>query len=65
MIQLFNLPHQVNNPPDSGRSAEVTQRLSNAKEAANKPALQSHEDLARKLQEEMERNRKASSGPMK
>ncbi|XP_065880936.1 protein FREE1 [Euphorbia lathyris] len=43
--------------------AEVTQRLSNAKEAANKPAgLQSHEDLARKLQEEMEKNRKASSG---
>ncbi|KAJ7966897.1 protein FREE1-like [Quillaja saponaria] len=43
--------------------AEVTQRLSNAKEAASKPAgLQSHEDLARKLQEEMERNRKASSG---
>ncbi|KAJ4822352.1 Protein free1 [Turnera subulata] len=41
--------------------AEVTQRLSNAKEAANKPAaLQSHEDLAKKLQEEMERNRKAS-----
>ena len=31
--------------------AEVTQRLSNAKEAANKPAaLQSHEDLAKKLQ---------------
>lgn len=31
--------------------AEVTQRLSNAKEAASKPAgLQSHEDLARKLQ---------------
>lgn len=28
----------------------MTQRLSNAKEAANKPALQSHEDLARKLQ---------------
>lgn len=42
--------------------AEVTQRLSNAKEAANKPALQSHEDLARKLQEEMEKNRKSSSG---
>ncbi|XP_057975540.1 protein FREE1 [Malania oleifera] len=43
--------------------AEVTQRLSNAKEAANKPAgLQSHEDLARKLQEELERNRKGSSG---
>ncbi|XVE94529.1 hypothetical protein REPUB_Repub02eG0016600 [Reevesia pubescens] len=43
--------------------AEVTQRLSNAKEAASKPAgLQSHEDLARKLQEEMEKNRRASSG---
>ena len=29
----------------------MTQRLSNAKEAASKPAgLQSHEDLARKLQ---------------
>ncbi|GKV21375.1 hypothetical protein SLEP1_g31359 [Rubroshorea leprosula] len=43
--------------------AEVTQRLSNAKEAASKPAgLQSHEDLAKKLQEEMERNRRASSG---
>lgn len=43
--------------------AEVTQRLSNAKEATSKPAgLQSHEDLARKLQEEMEKNRKASSG---
>ncbi|KAJ7957894.1 FYVE zinc finger [Quillaja saponaria] len=42
--------------------AEVAQRLSNAKEAASKPAgLQSHEDLARKLQE-MEKNRKASSG---
>ncbi|KAF5747189.1 COPII coat assembly protein SEC16 isoform X1 [Tripterygium wilfordii] len=42
--------------------AEVTQRLSNAKDAANRPAVQSHEDLARKLQEEMEKNRKASSG---
>ncbi|KAK4859720.1 hypothetical protein QYF36_010528 [Acer negundo] len=42
--------------------AEVTQRLSNAKEAANKPAFQSHEDLARKLQDEMEKNRKSSSG---
>ncbi|KAI4316964.1 hypothetical protein L6164_024885 [Bauhinia variegata] len=40
--------------------AEVTQRLSSAKEAASKPALQSHEDLARKLQEELERNRKTS-----
>ncbi|KAF2310143.1 hypothetical protein GH714_006737 [Hevea brasiliensis] len=45
--------------------AEVTQRLSNAKEVASKPAgLQSHEDLARKLQEEMDKNRKASSGSM-
>ncbi|GKU90136.1 hypothetical protein SLEP1_g4176 [Rubroshorea leprosula] len=43
--------------------AEVTQRLSNAKEAASKPAgLQSHEDLAKKLQEEMEKNRRGSSG---
>ncbi|GAB4852556.1 hypothetical protein Ancab_016769 [Ancistrocladus abbreviatus] len=42
--------------------AEVTQRLSNAKEAANKPAVQSHEDLAKKLQDEMEKNRRAASG---
>ncbi|CAN1127364.1 Protein FREE1 [Linum perenne] len=43
--------------------AEVTQRLTNSKEAASKPAaLHSHEDLARKLQEEMEKNRKSSSG---
>lgn len=43
--------------------AEVTQRLSNAKDAASKPVgLQSHEDLAKKLQEELERNRKAPSG---
>ncbi|KAL6656821.1 hypothetical protein ACP70R_004601 [Stipagrostis hirtigluma subsp. patula] len=43
--------------------AEVTQRLSIAKETANRSAtVQSHEDLARKLKEEMERNRK-SSGP--
>ncbi|KAG9439965.1 hypothetical protein H6P81_020130 [Aristolochia fimbriata] len=42
--------------------AEVSQRLSNAKEAASRPSvLSSHEDLARKLQEEMERNRKSSS----
>lgn len=42
---------------------EVNQRLSNAKEAASKSVgLQSHEDLAKKLQEEMERNRKPSSG---
>ncbi|XP_068646785.1 protein FREE1-like [Aristolochia californica] len=42
--------------------AEVSQRLSNAKEALSRPSvLSSHEDLARKLQEEMERNRKASS----
>ncbi|XP_038718003.1 protein FREE1-like isoform X1 [Tripterygium wilfordii] len=42
--------------------AEVTQRLSNAKDAASRPAVQSHEDLARKLKEEMEKNRKASVG---
>ncbi|KAE9592647.1 putative chromatin regulator PHD family [Lupinus albus] len=40
--------------------AEVTQRLSNAKESSSKPVVQSHEDLARKLQEELERNRKTS-----
>ncbi|CAE5958016.1 unnamed protein product [Arabidopsis arenosa] len=43
--------------------AEVSQRLSNAKEATSRNvSVQSHEDLARKLQEEMERNRKSSSG---
>ncbi|XP_031128194.1 protein FREE1 [Ipomoea triloba] len=41
---------------------EVSRRLSNAKEAASRPVLQSHEDLAKKLQEEMERNCKSSSG---
>ncbi|TKY57615.1 WD repeat and FYVE domain-containing protein 3 [Spatholobus suberectus] len=40
--------------------AEVTQRLSNAKESSSKPVLQSHEDLAKKLQEELERNRRIS-----
>lgn len=43
--------------------AEVTHRLNNAKETASRSAvLQSHEDLAKKLQEELERNRKSSSG---
>ncbi|KAF8112413.1 hypothetical protein N665_0064s0045 [Sinapis alba] len=43
--------------------AEVSQRLSNAKESASRNvSMQSHEDLARKLQEEMQRNRKSSSG---
>ncbi|GAB2292209.1 Protein free1 [Dionaea muscipula] len=42
--------------------ASVTPRLSNAKATASKPALQSHEDLAKKLQDEMEKNRKASAG---
>lgn len=43
--------------------AEATQRLSIAKEAANRSAsVRSHEDLARKLKEEMEKNRR-SSGP--
>ncbi|PKU84118.1 protein FREE1 isoform X2 [Dendrobium catenatum] len=45
-----------------GCMAEVTQNLSIAKEAGNRSAVsQTHEDLARKLQEEMERNRKPSS----
>ncbi|KAL8135700.1 hypothetical protein AgCh_010362 [Apium graveolens] len=43
--------------------AEVTHRLSNAKDTATRsPASESHQDLAKKLQEEMERNRKSSSG---
>ncbi|XP_076905363.1 protein FREE1-like [Bidens hawaiensis] len=43
---------------------EVTHRLSSAKEAAasRSSGLQSHEDLAKKLQEELERNHKSSSG---
>lgn len=41
--------------------AEVTQRLSRAKEAASRPVtFQSHEDLAKKLQEEMEKNLRIS-----
>ncbi|KAH0759348.1 hypothetical protein KY290_022841 [Solanum tuberosum] len=44
-------------------TAEVSRRLSSAKETVNRSTgLQSHEDLAKKLQEEMERNRKGSSG---
>uniref|UniRef100_M1C7E2 Zinc finger protein n=1 Tax=Solanum tuberosum TaxID=4113 RepID=M1C7E2_SOLTU len=43
--------------------AEVTQRLSNAMEATTKvAALQSHEDLTRKLKEVMDKNRKTSTG---
>ncbi|KAH6755924.1 RING/FYVE/PHD zinc finger superfamily protein [Perilla frutescens var. hirtella] len=38
--------------------AEVTQRLSNNIAPGRAAGLQSHEDLARKLQEEMEKNRK-------
>ncbi|KAM0885137.1 hypothetical protein ACQ4PT_030548 [Festuca glaucescens] len=41
--------------------AEVSQRLSMAQEAAKRSAsVQSHGDLARKLKEELERNRKSS-----
>jgi hypothetical protein len=36
--------------PSSFSQAEVTQRLNNAKEAANRPVVQSHDDLAKKLQ---------------
>nr|XP_016467847.1 PREDICTED: protein FREE1-like isoform X2 [Nicotiana tabacum] len=43
--------------------AEVTQRLSNSKEAMTKVApLRSHEDLTRKLKEEMYKKRKISAG---
>ncbi|PKA66369.1 1-phosphatidylinositol-3-phosphate 5-kinase FAB1B [Apostasia shenzhenica] len=46
-----------------GCMAEVTQRLNNAKDTSSRSSVvQSHEDLARKLQEEMERNLKSSSG---
>ncbi|KAL3639041.1 Protein free1 [Castilleja foliolosa] len=41
---------------------EVTRRLSNANEASSRPAVQSHEDLAKKLQEELERSCKVSGG---
>ncbi|XP_021864337.2 protein FREE1-like isoform X2 [Spinacia oleracea] len=42
--------------------AHVSQRLSMAKEASTRPiSLQSHEDLAKKLQEEMEKNLRISS----
>ncbi|KAK4429409.1 protein FREE1 [Sesamum alatum] len=43
--------------------AEVSRRLGAAKEAASRSTVtQSHEDLAKKLQEEMERSCKVSSG---
>ncbi|KAL6603325.1 hypothetical protein ACP70R_043686 [Stipagrostis hirtigluma subsp. patula] len=42
--------------------AEVSQRLNNAKEAANRPIVHSHEDLAKKLQEAMDINKRSSSG---
>ncbi|CAN8312655.1 unnamed protein product [Cochlearia groenlandica] len=42
--------------------AEVSQRLSNTKESTSgNVSVQSHENLARKLKEEMEKNRKSSS----
>lgn len=42
--------------------AEVTQRLSNTKEAAIPGGIHSHEDRVRKLKEEMEKNRKSPTG---
>ncbi|KAL5200650.1 hypothetical protein ABZP36_021853 [Zizania latifolia] len=42
--------------------AEVSQRLNNAREAANRPIVHSHEDLAKKLKEAMDINKKSSSG---
>ncbi|CAN6181563.1 unnamed protein product [Urochloa humidicola] len=42
--------------------AEVTQRLANSREAANRPIVHSHEDLAKKLQEAMDINKRSSSG---
>ncbi|CAA0836784.1 RING/FYVE/PHD zinc finger superfamily protein [Striga hermonthica] len=43
--------------------AEVTQRLSNKVPPGRAAGLQSHEDLARKLQEEMNKNRKTGAKP--
>lgn len=40
---------------------EVSRRLNSAKEAANRPIVHSHEDLAKKLQEAMDINKKSSS----
>ncbi|XP_073141212.1 protein FREE1-like [Henckelia pumila] len=43
--------------------AEVSRRLSNAKESASRSTvIQSHDDLTKKLQEEMEKSCKVSSG---
>lgn len=43
--------------------AEVTQRLANAREAVNRSgSFPSHEDLAKKLKDEMSRNSKSSAG---
>uniref|UniRef100_A0A0D9WU86 FYVE-type domain-containing protein n=1 Tax=Leersia perrieri TaxID=77586 RepID=A0A0D9WU86_9ORYZ len=39
---------------------EVSQRLNNAREAANRPIVHSHEDLAKKLKEAMDINKKSS-----
>ncbi|XP_052160289.1 protein FREE1-like [Oryza glaberrima] len=41
--------------------AEVSQRLNNAREAANRPIVHSHEDLAKKLKDAMDINKKSSS----
>ncbi|KAI3451397.1 hypothetical protein Pfo_008062 [Paulownia fortunei] len=43
--------------------AEVTQRLSNKVAPGRVAGLQSHEDLARKLQEEMDKKRKTGVKP--
>ncbi|XP_062229881.1 protein FREE1-like [Phragmites australis] len=42
--------------------AEVSQRLNNAREVENRPIVHSHEDLAKKLQEAMDINKRSSSG---
>ncbi|KAL5225989.1 hypothetical protein ABZP36_012628 [Zizania latifolia] len=43
---------------------EVSERLNNTREAANRPIVHSHEDLAKKLKEAMDINKKSSSGSM-
>ncbi|MCD9638478.1 hypothetical protein HAX54_022478 [Datura stramonium] len=65
-IRLKSNSYTTNNILDAVTAtsiqAEVTQRLSNAKAGVRVVALPSHVDLAKKLQEEMDKKRKTSAG---
>ncbi|CAN4083463.1 unnamed protein product [Withania somnifera] len=65
-IRLKSNSYTTNNILDAVTAAsiqaEVTQRLSNSKSAVRVAALPSHVDLAKKLQEEMDKKRKTSTG---